>query len=73
MTGQPPAVVRGAVAVWFALGGFLLPFALGGLRQASGAFALGFGVLALVGALTALGVTTRLRVWLTPPTFEAVA
>ncbi len=24
MTGQPPAVVRGAVAVWFALGAFLL-------------------------------------------------
>lgn len=24
MSGQPPAVVRGAVAVWFALGAFLL-------------------------------------------------
>jgi len=32
-----------------------------------------FGVLAVVGALAALGVTTRLRVWLTPPGLEAAA
>ena len=51
----------------------MLPFALGALRQSSGDFALGFAVLAAVGAIAAFGVTTRLRVWLTPPTLEVAA
>ena len=65
--------MTGLVGAAGGVGGFLLPFGLGALRQASGAFALGFGVLAVVGALGALGVRTRLRVWLTPPALEVAA
>jgi NNP family nitrate/nitrite transporter-like MFS transporter len=55
--------VTGLVGAAGGVGGFLLPFALGSLRGATGSFAGGFVLLATVALLTAAVVTARERVW----------
>ena len=65
--------MTGLVGAAGGVGGFLLPFGLGAMRQVSGDFALGFGVLAVVTALAALGVVSRLRVWVARPVLEPAA
>lgn len=55
-------VVTGVVGALGGLGGFLLPTLLGSIKQHTGSFAFGFGVLACVAAVAA----TALRVLLSP-------
>jgi NNP family nitrate/nitrite transporter-like MFS transporter len=62
--------MTGLVGAAGGLGGFLLPFGLGALRQLTGTFTLGFLVLAAAGAVTAAAVARRHRLWTGAPTLE---
>jgi NNP family nitrate/nitrite transporter-like MFS transporter len=66
--------MTGLVGAAGGLGGFVLPFGLGALRQATDTFAFGFTALAAAGAVTALAVVRRHRIWMSPPpTLEVAA
>jgi MFS transporter, NNP family, nitrate/nitrite transporter len=55
--------MTGLVGAAGGIGGFLLPFALGSLRQATGSFAPGFLVYAFVGGGAMWAMTRRQRTW----------
>ncbi len=59
--------MTGLVGAAGGLGGFLLPFVLGALRQGTGSFAAGFAVLAATAALSTAALLRRPRS--SPPTF----
>jgi NNP family nitrate/nitrite transporter-like MFS transporter len=63
--------MTGLVGASGGIGGFLLPFALGGLVEVTGGFAVGFGGLALAAATAAGLVRWRQRVWRTTWTLGA--
>lgn len=62
--------MTGLVGAAGGVGGFLLPFAFGTLRGATGGFAAGFVVFALVAGFGSVGVDRRRRVWRTVPELE---
>ena len=56
--------MTGLVGAAGGVGGFLLPFGLGVLRQSTGTFAAGFAAFAGAAALASLAVRLRHRVWI---------
>ncbi len=55
--------MTGLVGAAGGIGGFLIPFGLGGLAEITGGFALGFGVFAMTAATAAALVRWRQQVW----------
>lgn len=55
--------MTGLVGAAGGVGGFLLPFGVGALVQATGSFAAGFVAFALTAGVAAIGATSRQRVW----------
>jgi NNP family nitrate/nitrite transporter-like MFS transporter len=60
---QEIGVVTGIVGAAGGLGGFLLPMALGGLKELTATFATGFLIFAAVGLTAAVGMVYRSRNW----------
>jgi NNP family nitrate/nitrite transporter-like MFS transporter len=60
-------VVTGVVGAAGGLGGFLLPLALGGLKELTASFAAGFIIFAAVGLAAAIGMARCARRWTEPP------
>jgi MFS transporter, NNP family, nitrate/nitrite transporter len=64
--------MTGLVGAAGGLGGFVLPFGLGALRQSTDTFAFGFTAVAAAATVTALAVVRRYRVWIGGPVLEVV-
>jgi NNP family nitrate/nitrite transporter-like MFS transporter len=58
--------MTGLVGAAGGVGGFLLPFGLGVLRQGTGTFAAGFAAFATAAAVASIAVRLRHRVWTAP-------
>jgi NNP family nitrate/nitrite transporter-like MFS transporter len=66
-------VLTGLVGAAGGIGGFFLPLGLGGLKQATGTFAAGFALFALVGMLSSAAIWSVGRAWIRGAALEPLA